>query len=774
MGYIYICNYNNYYNRQLKREGTFQGYANYVIYSENGNAINFTSGDGVTTKYVAGRLSNSYEGQGDYLVYSTDGVAVTSRWFIVEADKLRGGQFSLTLYRDVLADNYDLVVNSPLYIEKATVSKDSPFIYNKENFSCNQIKRKEDELFDETGCAWIVGFVDRKGPQPDGSSSHTKAVSGTADIIPDFTANTLNSWNKYNLLNTTWYNEREHGYYIYIGERKETNLNFYRITIGQYSISASRDRNIFSSYITGNIESVLNKLRNTENLFTTLDQYRSLYIDNITQYNSNNYTDALNLVGKVLKTNDSVYNFTSKTQALVEQTYKITQDKATGYLKTYLQNLLADVTEGTVDAATYTKSYSAKVTAVKTQLTTWVTPFPDPAARLNLKDAPYDMFAIPYGNVTCICEGHTFNMTKQLAMSFAQGIAQSLGNTIFDIQIQPYCPASGLAISEGVINFNTTDTKRYSLFTTSGSGSNVIGAMLWCTASSGEKVISYDLPVTDIKVMDHCYKYRLSSGNHAAAFDFYPADNGGISGFNVIYSYMPINSYVRVAPIFGGLYGSELHDGRGMIQQGDYSITYINDTWTTYQNSNKNYLNAFNRGIENLETQRKYQRIEQLVGGLGGAGGAAAQLGLLFGPIAGGVGAALSAGAGVADYAISEKLYKENLSNQKDQFSYQLDNIKATPNTLAKVVAYSADNKVVPLLEVYSATDEEIQAFKNMLKYQGMTVGAIGKINDYLYNSYNDDKGFIKGKFLQLPDIEDDYHMAQAINQEIQMGVYTK
>ena len=93
---------------------------------------------------------------------------------------------------------------------------------------------------------------------------------------------------------------------------------------------------------------------------------------------------------------------------------------------------------------------------------------------------------------------------------------------------------------------------------------------------------------------------------------------------------------------------------------------------------------------------------------------------------------------------------------------------------MAKIVAYSADNKIVPLLEVYSATNEEIQAFKNMLKYQGMTVGAIGKINDYLYNSYNDDKGFIKGKFLQLPDIEDDYHMAQAINQEIQMGVYTK
>ena len=61
-----------------------------------------------------------------------------------------------------------------------------------------------------------------------------------------------------------------------------------------------------------------------------------------------------------------------------------------------------------------------------------------------------------------------------------------------------------------------------------------------------------------------------------------------------------------------------------------------------------------------------------------------------------------------------------------------------------------------------------------MLKYQGMTVGAIGKIADYIYNSYEDDLGFTRGTFLQLSGISDDSHMANAIAEELKMGVYFK
>ena len=143
MAYIYICNYNNYFNRRVKKIDTFGGYSNFAIYTESGNDVNFNPGDGVVTQSTAGRQSNSYSGIGDYLVFSMDGETVQSRWFIIDATRTRNGQYNLNLKRDVVADNLDVVINSPMFIEKATVGSDSPFIYNKENFTCNQIKQDE-------------------------------------------------------------------------------------------------------------------------------------------------------------------------------------------------------------------------------------------------------------------------------------------------------------------------------------------------------------------------------------------------------------------------------------------------------------------------------------------------------------------------------------------------------------------------------------------------------------------------------------------------------
>lgn len=773
MAYIYICNYNNYFNRRVKKIDTFGGYSDFAIYTESGNDVNFNPGDGVVTKYTAGRQSNSYSGSGDYLVFSVDGETVNSRWFIIDATRTRNGQYNLNLKRDVVTDNLDAVINSPMFIEKATVGSDSPFIYNKENFSCNQIKQDEKPLFDETGIAWIVGFVDRKGPTPD-DGTHYKKITGTAEVVPDYTAASLTAWNKYNLLNTVWNVETSHCYYIYCVEVAGVNIRPYKIKITKTSITAEFSP-IRRGFIVSFVGNVVDKLKKTANLFDTLEIYKNLYIDNISSYNEANYKESAALLYKTLKTDDGKsYTFSAESATDQKQTYNINEDKATGYLKTYLDNIVSTLVSGTIPVNSYEieyTNYNIKVSATENQFFSWECNFPDGESRLHLKDAPFDMFIIPYGNIKIACAGHTFDMTKRSAMNIAQGIAQELGAFLKDIQIQPYCPASGFLIATNGISFNTTDTKRYTLV---GSGDKYIGAMIWCTSSAGEKIINYHLPVNDIKVMNHCEKYRLSSGNHAAAFDFNPADNGGISGFKVVYNYLPINSYVRVAPIFGGLYGKELNDGRGMIQQGDYSITYINDTWVSYQNNNKNYINAFNRGIENLNIQRRYQRMEQILGGGVGAAGAGVNAATVFGGIAGAAAGVASAAGGVADLAISEKLYRENLSYRKDQFEYSLDNIRAMPNTIAKIVAYSADNKIVPILEIYKSTDAEILAFKNMLKYQGMTVGAIGKIADYLYNSYEDDLGFTRGTFLQLSGISDDSHMANAIAEELKTGVYFK
>ena len=57
-----------------------------------------------------------------------------------------------------------------------------------------------------------------------------------------------------------------------------------------------------------------------------------------------------------------------------------------------------------------------------------------------------------------------------------------------------------------------------------------------------------------------------------------------------------------------------------------------------------------------------------------------------------------------------------------------------------------------------------------------MTVMAIGKINDYIGNSWSYDgiesKGYIKGQLIRLETIDEDFHLINAIAGELNKGVY--
>lgn len=161
---IFIYNYNNYYNRKVKKEDSLEKYGS-PIYIETGNNVNFNPSDGVNTYYDAGRINNSYDGHGDYLIYSEDNVSVTSRWFITEADRLRKGQYRCVLRRDVLVDYYPQVVSSPCYIEKALINDiNNPLLFNREAIQFNQIKTDEFLLKDATNCPWVVGYIPRSFP----------------------------------------------------------------------------------------------------------------------------------------------------------------------------------------------------------------------------------------------------------------------------------------------------------------------------------------------------------------------------------------------------------------------------------------------------------------------------------------------------------------------------------------------------------------------------------------------------------------------------------
>ena len=160
---LYILNYNNYYNRLVKREDSIDEYKKYLIYPQTEigiiQSVNFNPNDHVNTQHVIG--TGEYDGTGDYLI-AYENNEIVSRWFIIESQRTRAGQWTLTLRRDVVVDYYNVIIESPMFIEKATLGDGDPLIYNTENMTFNQIKQSETLLKDETNSAWIVGYMSSK------------------------------------------------------------------------------------------------------------------------------------------------------------------------------------------------------------------------------------------------------------------------------------------------------------------------------------------------------------------------------------------------------------------------------------------------------------------------------------------------------------------------------------------------------------------------------------------------------------------------------------
>ncbi len=284
------------------------------------------------------------------------------------------------------------------------------------------------------------------------------------------------------------------------------------------------------------------------------------------------------------------------------------------------------------------------------------------------------------------------------------------------------------------------------------------GVLLWCTSNSFSTQINLPLTATDsMKIEANCNQYRLCGPNYQGSFDFNLAKNdGSVDYFTAYCTYKPYNPYIRVAPNFKGLYGTEFNDGRGLICSGDFSLSRINDAWQSYELQNKNYQNIFNREIQSLDFNNsiamRNQIVSAAVGTLkGGATGAAAGamagggIGAVVGAAVGTVGSMIN---GITDTATLAAQQKENRDLMIDKYNYQLGNIQALPYTLTKVGSFDISSKYFPFVEYYTCTDEEKEALELKIKYESMTVMKIGTLQEYK----RDDISYIKGSLI-LADI---------------------
>ena len=229
--------------------------------------------------------------------------------------------------------------------------------------------------------------------------------------------------------------------------------------------------------------------------------------------------------------------------------------------------------------------------------------------------------------------------------------------------------------------------------------------MFFPTRSSGSftiKLSEYDdalineLYNRNKKIANECEMFRLVSPNYNGQFEYNNAKNDGTHSFDVDYTYLPYSPYIHLNPDFKGLYGNDFNDCRGLIMQGDFSISYMSDAWVNYQVQNKNYANTFNRQIQNMELTQDVQRKQQIFNAVTGTvmGGAAGAVTGAKGGVAGivagaAVGTIASTVGGALDVAYGDLLRNEALDYTKDMYNYQLDNIKALPDNIQKITAYT-------------------------------------------------------------------------------------
>lgn len=897
---LYLLQYNNYYNRLVKREEGISAYLPYVIYGPRENdeymlteIENFYEADGVNTRQVVNTPTANF----DYLVAVDEYGVIHSRWFVIEAMKNTFGQYELSLHRDLLADYYDFTINSPCYVERAIVNSSNKFIYNSENMMFNQIKKSEILLADRSRCPWIVGYIADNAFIDETDVDANGNVTGvTRDLVIEstldgqqveesisnatesrFSKSDLESWSSIDcgcISRTTYVAEG-------LNASALVPISMYGFKFGDetesYKVDIDKDLNILwgSYYISdSNRHGVAQAMTDAFNVNPSIraNAHTAISVAHSISDKFFSYEDLqwlLNNQNRVLvDDNGSYFSIVVESTGTKELSTPITASSGAAFVD--VMNIISRYITGDADLDPETKGialyvdYTKIKINIKSILTTSFTTTIKSSVR-KLIDAPYRMFAIPCPlNGAPRAGAATFRgqytdgqgvlqdtigscePNAEASMNLAMDIARKLGSKLYDLQLLPYNPLTDIKYgyfqttptshskkhlqlrdylsfdyTTGRVIAEETDQTIVSPAVMVDDNSGVVGInykvatyVMWAKTSNfsftirnvpeqGDPDTYAPLPAvpfvsvptdsTEFKVEHETSFYRLVSPNYNGTFEFKATSNQGIDYFEVDATYKPYSPYIKISPNFGGLYGGDFDDARGLILGGDFSLPTLTDAWEQYQINNKSYRESFNNQITNMEKTYDIQRAQQkeaagwsaVAAGISGAG-TGAMMGSLAGPVGAGVGAAVGASAAAVsaigaskDLMYADQLHDQAVSFAKEQFNLSLQNIAALPYSLNKVSAFDKNNKYFPFLEYYSCTDEEKNALRQKLKYTSMTINAIGNVAQYI----QENPTFIQAQLIRMEgytdeitgdfvEFHEDYHITTAIAAELHKGIY--
>lgn len=789
MQVCYLLNFNNYYNREYKRLNNLNDYLDYMKYSWTN--VNFNPGDGITTS-----IPVNYDGEVNYLVLTDNAIpgtvgqeVIVSRWFIIESKFTRMGQRVLTLRRDVLVD-YSTMATATVFAERGYVPNTSSLIFNSEGNSYNQIKKSEKLIKDESGSAWLVGYL-----APNVFDNGNITIQGSnKEVQYDYSFATQDEMNLafpgVDLVPTTLYYNFGSLY-----------LKFYSLAGGDqpYLWRADYPSDLLT-YETASVPAADVTMVIPQ---ANLDDAQSFLIDNLLMPSVENIIseklvlDYSNVsrasITKIINNRDVIarvgtptsgytyYQLTVGTSQTLRQQHDIRNTTASNTFE-YLNSIFTQLANTTLSLGTPDR-YTLEST--ESYFSCYWRNIPVESNTIELKttaekvdSSPYYCFAIPYHEAKVIKGNETIVTDQRESLLLARNIATQLGSFCYDVQLLPYFPLQSYIDSMGRIDTTTMPDGTVAVLNSAEGVARTF--LFWITKPN----FSFAVPDTIVyssepKIQNETQFCRLNSPNYAASFDFSVAKNKGVDYWQVDCSYKPYQPYIHVAPNWRGLYGSDFNDARGLICTGDFSIDLMTDKWQEYQIQNKNYNEIFNRQIQSLDLQQSIAKRQEIFGAVAGSLSGAmsgattgALAGGLPGAIAGGVaGLGISAVGGVMDVIDSQKLRDDARSSQFDMFNYQLGNVKALPNTLTKVSTYNINNKIYPFYEIYEATSEEIGALRQQLNWRGYNLGIIGQLSDFQVEGK-----YFKGKLIRLEEVHDvslgDNHLLENYNSELQQGVY--
>lgn len=462
---LYILTYNNYFNRKLLKLDNISDYKQYVVLTADN--ISFNPNDGRQTTQIL----NKYE-KGDYLICTEtkDEVeTIVSRWFILEANRTRQGQYNLSLKRDVLADNLDVIEEAPMFIEKAMLQDTDKMIVNNEGMQFNQIKTNEILLKDKSNCPWIVGYVSKDlssvvsteiGYKPDGVNDYTTlgqiaaAIGTTEDILA-----TLVTYPGETPINTLFTKE----FYLTYKFRVPvtgiiTNYQCDKLTIDSTISNGNWNRTDYVQSLDSLIEFKLSSPTYIEELTA------KALIESILTYGTAIKDDIAALLNRsyYLTTEqfDKLKEYDGKTVLILGSYYKlrISQLGFENSQKIGPNAYSSFYSIGTaIDAATYPtgaeklstgelilQAKDLKASIILEAVEEDVIATTIPASRKVLNKEQFDMFAVPCGSLRVSIDNDYINCSEDVAFNIVSALATKLDAACYDIQLLPYCPVQDL------------------------------------------------------------------------------------------------------------------------------------------------------------------------------------------------------------------------------------------------------------------------------------------------------------------------------------------